>query len=102
MPEQKHIAQLMLEYAMSLGVTPAIIKKGIWTNKIDDHWTLKLNGQQEKISGVPGLSWFIEFNGWPAGIMSILGDGVLCAGAAGNEDNLRKAIEDKMLVTNGH
>lgn len=94
----KHIAELLLEYAMSLGVTPDLIKAGIWENKIDDHWTVKLNGQTEEVDSVPGFSWLIEFNGWPAGILSVLGDGFLCAGAYGNEENLRKAIEEKMLV----
>lgn len=96
---KKHIAELLLEYALSLGVTPDLIKKGIWENEIDKHWKVKLNGQTEKVENVPGLSWYIEFNGWPAGIMNVLGEGVLCAGAAGNEENLRSAIEERMYKT---
>ena len=94
--EEKHICQLMMEYAMGLGARKIDQLPGLWESKIDDQWTIKCNGHTKDMEGVPAFCWSVEFNGWPAGIMSIRGEGVLCAGDLGNEDNLRKAIQNKM------
>lgn len=96
MEAKPHIAELLLEYAMNQGITVNQVKSGIQTLKIDEHWTAKLNGTQEKIDDIDGLSWYIEYNGWPAGMFSILGDGFMADGTHGNEDALREAIKAKM------
>lgn len=96
--EKIHIAHLFLEYAKFLGVKSISNLSGLWESKIDDQWTIKCNGHKETIDGVPGFSWLIEYNGWPAGILDIMGDGIICAGEGGNEENLRKAIELKMTA----
>lgn len=94
----KHIAELLVEYAIAQGATPEIMCNSIWTSEVDKHWTIKCNGTMEEMENIPALSWYIMFNGWPAGSLSLLGDGVLCAGEAGNEENLRAAIESKMEI----
>lgn len=100
MATQKHIAELLIEYAMAQGCTPASLKEANWHNTIDERWELKCNGTKEKRDGLEPYSWYIYFNGWPAGVLSLLGEGVLCAGDAGNEENLRKAIEGRMVESN--
>jgi hypothetical protein len=90
--KDNHIAQGLLAYAMFNGATSIAMKEGLWENKVDEHWVVKCNGKPHKVDNIPAFSWYIEFNGWPAGIMSIMGDGVLCAGEAGNEENLRQAL----------
>lgn len=101
MNEQKHIGELLIDYAMAMGCTPAMLKAANWHNVIDERWELKCNGTEHRRDGLEPYSWYIYFNGWPAGIISIAGEGVLCAGSEGNEENLRKAIESKMEVTYG-
>lgn len=96
MSEQKHVCEVILEYCSFLGVKKIDKLPGLWVNKVDDTWTIKCNGHLEAIEGVPPFSWFIEYNGWPAGIMDIMGGGILCAGEGGNEANLIAALESKM------
>lgn len=97
-----HIAEGLLCYAMMNGATAIAMKEGLWINRVDDQWAIKCNGKLEDVENVPAASWYIEFNGWPAGIIGILGDGMLCAGAEGNEENLRAAllknIEEKITA----
>lgn len=94
--EQKHIAELLAEYVSFLGVKNISQLPGLWEHNIDETWSIKCNGHTEAVDNVPPLSWSLSFNGWPAGIISVLGDGVICAGSEGNEDNLRAAILAKM------
>lgn len=96
--QDKHICETLMEYVSFLGVTKIDSLPGLWENKIDDTWTIKCNGHNYEVENVPPFSWYIEFNGWPAGVISVMGDGVLCAGKAGNEDNLRRAIEARMSL----
>lgn len=89
-----HIAEGLMVMAMYTGAKNLNAHPGLWEKKIDDTWHIKCNGHPEDLGGVPGLSWYIEYNGWPAGVMSVLGEGVLCAGEGGNEENLRIALID--------
>lgn len=88
----RHIAEGLIAFALYNGASAICMKKELYVKKVDEHWTIKCNGRNKKINTVPPFSWSIEFNGWPAGILSITGEGVLCAGEAGNEDNLRNAL----------
>lgn len=94
--QDKHICETLLEYVSFLGVKKIDSLPGLWENQIDEHWKIKCNGHKETIDNVPALCWSIEFNGWPAGILSVMGDGVICAGSEGNAENLQKAIEARM------
>ena len=92
-----HIAQGLLSFAMHKGALSISLKKELWQHKVDQHWEIACNGQDKKVDEVPPFSWYIKFNGWPAGILGIMGDGILCAGAAGNEENLRQALLDNIF-----
>lgn len=92
-----HIAEGLLAFAMYNGATSISMKEGLWVKEVDKTWTVKCNGHKERVDTIPPFSWYIEFNGWPAGVIGILGDGVLCAGEAGNEENLRAALLNNIL-----
>ena len=62
-------------------------------------WAIWLNGHGEPRQGgpggdieVPGYHCYVEFNGWPAGLINPRG-GVIAAGSAANEDSFIAAIE---------
>jgi hypothetical protein len=69
--------------------------------QVDEHWWFAINAHREATdttegSTVPPGSIYFVFNGWPAGFVG-MNDGVLCAGAAGNEEELLKAIDAAIL-----
>lgn len=69
---------------------------GIWRRDIGAHWKVAMNGSAEtrKFEGCPldPYSIFVEFNGFPAGIINPAG-GVIAAGSLANEDTFIAAIE---------
>jgi hypothetical protein len=52
-------------------------------------WFVMLNNTGAEVDDVPEFSVFVEWNGFPAGIIDQFG-GVLAAGDAANEDAFRK------------
>lgn len=87
------IGEALLSYAMIKGVGKEVLKAGLWKDTVDDHWTIVCNGTANKIDFVPAFSWSIEFNGWPAGIISVItGEGVILDGEIGNAKTLQKAL----------
>jgi hypothetical protein len=97
--KEGHIGEALLSYAMIRGATPELIKAGNLTYEVDKTWTITVNGTPNKIAAVPPYSWYIEFNGWPAGILSVItGEGLLCAGAAGNAKELAKALFESITL----
>lgn len=94
-----HIAQGLLAFAMFKGASSISMKKEPWCYKVNDQWEIKCNGQSTEVDNIPPYSWFITFNGWPAGVLSIMGEGVLCAGVAGNEEALRSALINNIEAT---
>lgn len=97
--KEKSLAEVLLDYAISTGVGRIDILPGLWTSQIDEHWLVMCNGHQEVIDHVPAFSWFFEYNGWPAGIMGIRGEGIMCTGEIANEKALIAAIEAKMKAS---
>ena len=70
---------------------------GCWEHQIDEHWWIAVNGHTEDAicSHGPTVSPFhcyIEFNGWPAGLIGMK-DGIIAAGAAANEATFIAAID---------
>ncbi len=68
-----------------------------WEHRIDDDWSIAVNGhptQKETEGGctVPPFSAYIEWNGFPAGILGMNG-GMLVAGSGANEDTLIEALD---------
>lgn len=88
-----HIGEALLSYAVIKGVTPAMIKTELWEDTVDDHWKIVCNGTHNKIGAIPPYSWSIEFNGWPAGFVSVItGESFLCAGVVANAATLQQAL----------
>jgi hypothetical protein len=71
-----------------------------WEFQIDEQWFFALNGHEDerqcsKGHRVPPYNAYLEYNGWPAGIIDPFG-GLIAAGAAANEDALIAAIEKRL------
>ena len=72
---------------------------GLWERTLDSRWKFWVNGHMETLKTLgketpvhPG-DCYVEFNGWPAGIFSLItGEGVICAGTEGNYENFCKAL----------
>lgn len=79
------------ELLHALGKSPANKVAGPLVHDVDEHWRVVLNGHNESVRygehgeiEVPPFHCYIEFNGWPAGLLSPYG-GVIAAGALANE-----------------
>lgn len=92
---------LIADIAEKDGVTPLNNLPGVWERKIDEHWTIAVNGHREekKHKGVPVPPYccYVEFNGWPAGLFTPYG-GQFAAGDLANEDSFIKALEGVLGV----
>jgi len=66
--------------------------KGVCSIKIDDTWSVAVNGHDTEKDGVPAFHASIEYNGWPAGIVGVHG-GIVCAGECANENTLIAALD---------
>lgn len=97
-PISRAMAEIGL-LAEALGVERINEMDGCWEYQVDSHWSISVNGHPEptknsRNADVPPFSVYIEFNGWPAGIIDPFG-GVIAAGAVANEaafiDALRNA-----------
>ena len=65
--------------------------------RIDKQWEIAVNGHREPMkcshgTEVPAHAAYLQFNGWPAGIITPYG-GVVAAGSLANESTLLEAIE---------
>lgn len=91
---------LIADLAVSVGAAP--IKDKIWTHKVDEHWEIAVNGKDHTAETAPfGQSQlpikiqpfhcYVEFNGWPAGILSPHG-GTFAAGSLANIEEFDKAL----------
>lgn len=84
------------EYSYAMGARDINKKPGCYESQVDDHWWFAINphGETYKCSrgaSVPGLHVYVEFNEFPAGIISAYG-GVLAAGEAANEQTFIAAL----------
>lgn len=80
----------------ALGVREIAKLDGCWEHRVDDQWFIVVNGHSEPTkcstgAGVPPFSAYIEFNGWPAGIIHPHA-GVIAAGTEANEDAFIDAV----------
>jgi hypothetical protein len=90
--------EAIVNLAGVLGVENITALPGCWEHQIDDQWWLALNGKKTPTkcshgAEVPPFHFYVEFNGWPAGIFSIRGDGEFAAGSAANEDMFIAAVD---------
>lgn len=93
-PDQLSTAFYMVaRLADKLGEAP--IKNKVWTHKLDDHWSIKINGFHDEKESIPPYHMMIEFNGFPAGCVSPW-EGVFAAGTKANEDAFIDAVIVKL------
>lgn len=97
---------LIADLAVADGVAP--VRDKVWTRKLDKHWTIAVNGYGSEQSvnltcptKIPACSVLIEFNGWPAGMLNLLGEGSIAAGEAANQATLREAIMSALRSKRG-
>lgn len=88
---------LIMQLATSLGVSGINRLDGCWEHAIDGNWRVAVNGHGEPVkcstgAEVPAFTAYVEWNGWPAGIISPRG-GEIVAGSAANEDTLIAALQ---------
>lgn len=88
-------------------------RPGCWEHQVDNHWFVALNPHGHptaKVGGikpinpeyevmVPPFSVYIEFNGYPAGIIDAHG-GIIAHGAAANEQTFCDAVRRAIAVAN--
>lgn len=86
---------LVADYAQAMGATPLNRHDACWDSRIDDHWRIVANGHRQEIQHngvrVPPFSVYVEFNGFPAGILDAYG-GLMAAGEAANARALARAL----------
>ncbi len=73
----------------------APIQGKVWENQIDEHWFIKINGHSKEMQEIPPFCMTIEYDGFPAGIISPF-DGTMLAGEVVNEDEFIEAVEKKL------
>ena len=73
---------------------------GLWERKLNDRWTIWINGLMEELTPRPGMcpigpgEVYVEFNGWPAGLFSLItGEGEIAAGGLANYDTFCTALQ---------
>ncbi|WP_018086454.1 hypothetical protein [Desulfurispora thermophila] len=87
---------LAAELAIKDGVAPLCRLPGVWERQIDDNWKIVLNGHNSpkdyNVLTIPPFHMYVEFNGWPAGLLSPFG-GTIAAGTVANENALISALK---------
>lgn len=84
--------------ALRLGVENVVARPGCWECRVDERWWFAVNAHpvetQCSASNVPVPPYhaYVQFNGWPAGVISPFG-GVIAAGEATNEDAFIAALK---------
>lgn len=77
------------------------IKGKLWEVRVDEHWVLAVNGCEEDKQTtltvvphrVPPYHLYVEFNGWPAGMIHPAAGGWFAAGELANPQNFVKAVQ---------
>lgn len=86
------------EFAHRRGVTSINAMPGCWEVQIDAQWWMAVNGHSTPTATsrgdepVPPFSAYIEYNGWPAGVVDPAG-GVLAAGSGANAETFCRALQ---------
>lgn len=98
---------LAVDLGLLLGIENLKDRPDAWVCEVDKRWTFAINGsdgdKSVEINGSMGIDRLekyqmaVWFNGWLAGILNPVG-GIICAGTAGNEDVLIKALEERIAV----
>lgn len=90
----------IVELAEAIGVKAINNLPGCWEVQVDDRWRIAVNAhtdgrKTESGVDVPGGHFYVEFNGWPAGLLTFRG-GTIAAGEAANEDTFIAALDARI------
>lgn len=100
-PAIKEAYAVLAELGITLGAAPLNKHPACWECQIDRQWRVAVNGHHEPRHcsfsnvAIDPFHCYIEFNGWPAGIMTPAG-GTIAAGAAANEDTFIAAMRARL------
>lgn len=88
---------LIVQLATTLGARAIAELDGCWEHVVDDNWHIAINGHREPAKcstgeDVPPFACYVQWNGWPAGLITPAG-GTIAAGEAANEDTLIDALK---------
>ena len=90
------IPLLICELAEKDKVGPLNKLPALWVRQLDDKWLLVANGHRQSLKynnvAVPPFHFYVEFDGWPAGMFDAY-DGCIAAGSAANEETFIAALE---------
>lgn len=95
---------LVSQLALKDGVSPLNTRTDCWVRKIDDQWTIAVNGTKAQLTcepeGTMGAAiepyhMAVWYGGWLAGLLSPY-DGVLAAGSAANEETFVAALRTEL------
>lgn len=95
----------MADLGGALGVVNINQLDGCWEHQVDDKWRIAWNGHREPVKNsagheVPGYHIYVEYNGWPAGLIHPYG-GILAAGEGANEKTFLAAIDKALISSRG-
>lgn len=84
------------DLCIALGGAPLNKHAACWECKVDDRWSIAINGHKETKHSDLGVDvepfcCYVQYNGWPAGIFDPSG-GVIAAGEGANETTFLAAI----------
>lgn len=90
------VFQAACEFAMSRGAERLRDQSGTWDSDVDDKWWISINAHAQDAEcsrglNVPPCSVYVEFNGWPAGVIDAAG-GCIAAGKIANEEAFVTAL----------
>jgi hypothetical protein len=86
------------ELGMALGWENISLSPGCQEHQVDAHWWFAINPHDVPVScskggsKVPARCIYFQFNGWPAGVVSVQG-GLLVTGGLANEETLLAVLE---------
>lgn len=88
---------VIIQLGNALGVRDINQLPGCWEHAVDDQWRIALNGHGDERTAfgratVPPYHIYVEYNGWPAGLIGPAG-GVIAAGDGATEDTFIAAVE---------
>lgn len=91
----------MADLGIKLGIKNLREYPGAWVYRVDDEWTIAINGKDEPqrvepegcmATTIQPFDAAVWFNGWLAATLSPL-EGIFAAGAGANEDTFIEAMD---------
>ncbi len=87
----------IIHFGLAMGMKDMGKRPGLWEQAVDEHWLIVLNPHKEVLKSSQGIQvpfgrCYIEFNGWPAGMIDPYG-GVIAAGELANEAEFIAALK---------